>query len=85
LAGESWALHHAMNHVRFMIGPELDEVRDRMQGESLHHAMNHVRFMIGPELDEVQDRMQGGTLNLRRFRGEGEYGQCRDCRSSMGR
>jgi hypothetical protein len=27
------SLHHAMNHVRFMIGPELNEVQDRMQGK----------------------------------------------------
>jgi hypothetical protein len=26
-----------MNHVRFMIGPELDEVQDRIQDRTLNH------------------------------------------------
>jgi len=42
--GEGWSLHHAMNHVRFMISPELDEVQDRMQGK----ALNHIGFRAKP-------------------------------------
>jgi hypothetical protein len=33
-----------MNHVRFMVGPELEEVQDRMQGI----ALNHIGFRTEP-------------------------------------
>jgi hypothetical protein len=32
-------MHHAMNHVRFMISPELDVVQDRCMA-----ALNHAGF-----------------------------------------
>ena len=34
--GKDRALHHAMNHVRFMISPELHVVQDRVQGLALN-------------------------------------------------
>jgi len=34
-----FALNHAMNHVRFMISPELYEVQDKVQG---CHALYHM-------------------------------------------
>jgi len=36
--GESEALHHAMNHVRFMISPDLHVVQDRVQDKALNLA-----------------------------------------------
>jgi len=41
--GEGEALRHAMNHVRFMISPELHVVQDRVQGK----APNLTRFGVG--------------------------------------
>jgi hypothetical protein len=38
------SFNHAMNHVRFMVGPELDEVQDRIQGK----ALNHIGFRARP-------------------------------------
>jgi hypothetical protein len=38
--GEGEALHQAMNHIRFMISPELQAVQDRVQDK----ALNPTRF-----------------------------------------
>ena len=55
--GEGEALRHAMNHVRFMISPELHVVQDRVQGK----APNLTRFGGGGEKES------GGLIYLNTF------------------
>jgi len=61
---ESGALHRAMNHVRFMIGPELNEVQDGVQGETLNRA-GYTGQSPEPR------RVQGEGVNLTWFRRRG--------------
>src|SRR4030042_5913653 len=81
------ALHHTLNHVRFMISPEPNDIQDRVQGKALNLTWFRGKEMRMEEIREpavagafYPDRPDVLSGDVKRYRSE-ERRVGKECRS----